>query len=141
MDKRAMLALLAETPEEARELGRWLTDHAEEAASAKENAFPSGPGPEGKTGPKQQPPKRTAMDCFLLLSQSVAAIWLLLGGACLILLPVRRLAQEMGVSANSLLAVMLVLALVLVCRGAELAAWIWPKPPRTDEEDEEEFEL
>lgn len=135
MDKRAILALLAETPEEARELGRWLTDYAEAAASANKNAAPSGLGPEGGTK-AERPAKRTAADYFLLLSESIAAIWLLLGGTCLILLPLRRLAAEMAVSVNSLLAVMLTLAVLLLFKGKEVAAWLWPEPVRTEEFDE-----
>lgn len=135
MNKKALLTLLIETPEEAQQLGRWLL----EGGVLDEEAFPSGPGPEGKAKP-EQPPKRTAMEYFILLSKSIAAIWLLLGSACLILLPLRRVAEEMAVSVGSLLAVMLVLALVLVHRGPELAAWIWPKRSDFDEDDEEEYE-
>lgn len=136
MDKKALLTLLIETPEEARELGHWLL----EGCALDEEAFPSGPGPEGKAEPKQ-PLKRTAMDYFILLSKSIAAIWLLLGSTCLILLPLRRVAEEMAVSVGSLLAVMLALALILVHRGPDLAAWIWPKPPCYEEDDEEDFDI
>lgn len=186
MDKKHLLDLLIDSPEEARELGQWLLNRMETDTPPPDEApSPSGPGPVGDsfeappTDAEEKPPdapddstvqeqleflqkqlellasslqrlydtvekppdsrpRRLKRQYLSLLCQGVAAIWLLAAAAALIYLPLTWLAGALTVSVSSILAVMLALAVVLVYKGEELAAWLWPTLGIWDDQDDEE---
>lgn len=183
MDKKRLLDLLIDSPEEARELGQWLLDRMEtDTPPPKDAPSPSDPEPEGDTlketpeekttnttedravqeqlellqkqlellarslqrlydtveKPPSPRPRRLKRQYLSLLCQGVAAIWLLAAATALIYLPLTWLAGALTVSVSSILAVMLALAVVLVYKGKELAAWLWPTLGIWDDGDDEE---